>query len=639
MTDEWTRAARQRIEKLIASLASAGSVNSSDPADAFDGLDSLGIVELVVALEREFSVSLPADLISVETFSSVDGVVEAVRASVGSAAGTAAPAAAPAAHSLPDGAGTAARSPAETGTGIAVGVHDHVVDGRLVPPPDGTIVDVLTSRASTDPEAPFLTWLPAAGEPESLTFGELDARSRSLAAALSAGGGLTGRRVGLLAANDIPTVVAMFALLRAGATCLFLNPLDPPRRLRSILADHSVSTVFRPPGAGAGAGGDLARPLPEHDDVRAGDAWSDAPLPAGRPAFMFGTSGSTAASKLVQQSHRSLLSNAEALRRHHGLGTDTTIMGGLPLHHVNGVHFTVVAVLHAGAHVVLPQEFSALRYRDRLDEHRPHIASVVPTVLETLVATGRGWRPPNSLRYFVTAAAPMTASLARRVVTTFGVRVVQGYGLTETTNFSTTLPVDLSDDDYAGLILDAPIPTVGVALHGNDVAVLSRSGEPVAEGEIGEVCMRGHNVMDGYADRPDLTAEAFSGGWFHSGDLGYWTAGPDGRRYYHLTGRIKNVAKVRGEAVSLEEVERALCSLDGVADAGCVAVPHPFLGEEIVAAVTLRGAEAGDLPQRLSSLVPAAALPRRWHDVPRIPRTPTGKLRRAELRDILGLEE
>ena len=602
MTEVRTGEARRRVEDLVASLASqsVGGTSPADPDEVLGALDSMGLVELVVALEKEFSVALPADLITVDTFSSVDGIVDAVRTCV---------------------------EP-------TVDVHDYVVDGRLVTPPDGSVIDVLGRWASSRPDAPFLTWLPASGEPEVLTYGELESRSRSLAAILSAGGDLSGQRIAVLAANDIPTVVAMFALVRAGATCLFLNPLDPPGRLRPILAAHSVSRVYRTPYA-ADVPEDLALPIP---DAVGGPEWEKDRTSTDRPAFMFGTSGSTAATKLVLQSHRALLSNAQTLQRHHGLDGDTVIMGCLPLHHVNGVHFTVMAVLHAGAHVVIPQRFDPLRYRAQMDEHRPHIASVVPTILETVLATGRGWRPPASLRYFVTAAAPMTASLAKRVVTAFGVRVVQGYGLTETTNFSTTLPVDLSDEDYAALILDASIPTVGVALDGNEIAVLSKAGEPLGEGEVGEVCMRGHNVMDGYADRPDVTAEAFAGGWFHSGDLGYWTEGPDHRRYFHLTGRIKNIAKVRGEVVSLEEVERALCSLDGVVDAGCTTLPHALWGEEIVAAVTLREVDVKDLADGLASLVPATAIPRRWYELPEIPRTPTGKLRRVELLDLLGLK-
>lgn len=305
---------------------------------------------------------------------------------------------------------------------------------------------------------------------------------------------------------------------------------------------------------------------------------------------------------------------------------------------MNGVHFTVVAVLNAGAHVVLPQQFSPLTYRSQLETYRPQIASVVPSMLEALLVTGRGWRPPDTLRYFVSAAAPLTASLAKRIMNAFGLRVIQGYGLTETTNFSTMLPIDLADDDYAALVLNTEIPTVGVAFPGNELEVLSVTGDVLAEGEIGEVCMRGHNVMECYVDAPDQTSEAFAGDWFHSGDLGRWIRGRDDRRYFILTGRLKNIAQVRGEAVSLEEVEHALLSLDSVVDAGCLAQSHPLWGEEIVAMVVLRDADIAEIRTQLAALLPPTALPRRWQQVDSVPRTPTGKLQRALLRDQLSLD-
>src|SRR6185436_14333281 len=105
-----------------------------------------------------------------------------------------------------------------------------------------------------------------------------------------------------------------------------------------------------------------------------------------------------------------------------------------------------------------------------------------------------------------------------QVLDRLGVRVLQGYGLTETTNFSTTMPRGLSDARYRELMVDAAIPSIGVAVHGNEVAVLRPDGTRADPGEIGELCMRGHNVMLGYTD-PEATERVFEGGWFHSGDL------------------------------------------------------------------------------------------------------------------------
>ena len=572
------------------------------------------------------------------------------------------------------------------------------VDGRPVPAPrQATIVDDLLRWARIQPERPFLTWVPATGSAEVLSYGALERRSRALARVLAgdpqdqappvasgsaeprpaggpvkarpAGGPAEARPVALLADNSLPCVLAVVALLRAGVPCLFLNPRDPHARVRAILAEHPVAAVYASAVSAAVDSG-LARPIPATadpaDDPSAEPAcdpsaepacdpsaepaddpsadstadpagMADRPTPADATALIFATSGSTAASKLVLQPHRALTSNAEAVRLHHRLHPGMTLMGGLPIHHVNGVHFTLMAPLHAGAHVVLPQELSPFSYRRLLEDHQPDIASVVPPVLESLLVAGRGWRPPPSLRYFVSAAAPLTASLLRRVVSQLGVRVLQGYGLTETTNFSTTVPVDVSDETYRVVALEAPIPSIGVAMPGNEVQILSPDGAVLGERQHGELCMRGHNVMAGYAGRPDLTARAFQGGWFHSGDIGYWESGPDGRRYFYITGRSKNIAKVRGEAVSLEELERALLAMDSVADAGCVALPHPLWGEQVAALVVTAGDDA-DLEQIRSGLaaqVPAVAVPSRWRRVSRIPRTATGKLQRPQLAQFL----
>src|SRR4029079_4781660 len=226
----------------------------------------------------------------------------------------------------------------------------------------------------------------------------------------------------------------------------------------------------------------------------------------------------------------------------------------------------------------------AAHYQRCLADHRPAIASVVPSLLETLLLGARRLACPPELRYFVTAAAPLAARTCAAVVAATGVRVVQGYGLTETTNFSTTLPVDLPDDVYRRVMIDAEIPTVGAALLGNEVAVLREDGSRAAPGERGELCMRGHNVMLAYHGNPEATREAFRAGWFHSQDLGHELVEPTtGSSLFVITGRQKNMAKVLGQAVSLDEMERVLIRLPGVADAACFTVPDQILGEAVIA--------------------------------------------------------
>ncbi len=503
------------------------------------------------------------------------------------------------------------------------------------------VVDQLRHWASTSPAAPYLVAVAADGQAHTTSFGELEQHSRRLAAWLRRTLALrAGQTVALLPCNDTRSVVTIFALLRTGCSIFFINPGEPSKRLAELLAAVSVAAVLAPT-AEVAARVAVTASIPGLDTLRESEAESESGVavadePALEPsarALMFGTSGSTAASKIVAQAHYNAAINAEALRRHHRLGPGVRVLGCLPIHHVNGLHFTLLATLWAGAQAVLLDGFSPRQYTRALAEHRPHIASVVPSILETLLLSWRDPALPRELAYFVTAAAPLAARTCAAVHTNLGVRVLQGYGLTETTNFSTTMPVGLPEDDYRRLMIDAEIPSIGIALHGNEVAVLRRDGSLAAPGEVGEICMRGHNVMLEYLDNEASTRAAFRDGWFHSQDLGY--ALPDersGHTFFFITGRSKSMAKVMGVAVSLEEMERALLKLPAVSDAACFSLPDQLAGEVLVAVVVSASPlEPRMLAAHLEGYFSPAVIPRRFVAAEAIPRTATGKLIRARL--------
>jgi acyl-CoA synthetase (AMP-forming)/AMP-acid ligase II len=185
-------------------------------------------------------------------------------------------------------------------------------------------------------------------------------------------------------------------------------------------------------------------------------------------------------------------------------------------------------------------------------------------------------------------------------------------------------------------MIETDIPSIGVALYGNQVAVLREDGSHAVPGEVGEICMRGHNVMLGYTHNQEATEEAFKGGWFHSRDLGYELC-EGGHSFFVITGRSKNMVKIMGKAVSLEEMDRALMRAPGVRDVACFSEPYPLLGEAIVAVVV---AESPIDPKKLNLVLQeffeATALPRRYVQAASIPRTITGKLMRAQLAQLHG---
>lgn len=492
------------------------------------------------------------------------------------------------------------------------------------------------SRARAD--APFLTAVSPSGEMEHLTYRQLNVLSARTAgwARRELGAG-SGRVLGLLPVNDKPSVLAILGLLRTGGAVLVLNPTDPAARMDEQADAIGVDAILRPATLAAEAYPDVIA-VPDAETLPDPGAGPEPAIRGAEDALLFGTSGSTSRSKLVAQSHLNAAVNARAAGLHHGLRPGDRLLGCLPVHHVNGMHFTLLATLAAGAHAILAHGFDPFGYPRLLDRFRPRLASVVPSILEALLVTCRAPGLHGGFEHFVTAAAPLAAATAAAVDTRLGARVLQAYGLTETTNFSTTVPRDLPEPAYRRLVVDADIPSIGTAVWGNDVAVLTPEGERAAIGEPGELCMRGHNIMSRYAGEPEATAEAFSGGWFHSQDLGFALRDPDREgMFFVITGRLKNIAKVGGESVSLDEMDRALRLTPGIADAACVALPHRLLGEEVVAAVVMAdGAGHVDVRAALRASFATAVLPRRVEIVDAIPRTATGKVRRPELAEQLS---
>ncbi|MEH0971293.1 class I adenylate-forming enzyme family protein [Micromonospora sp. CPCC 205546] len=501
--------------------------------------------------------------------------------------------------------------------------------------PHPTVLAAFLHQVTVRPDAPYITFL-AGPEPVTLSYRDVDRESRRMARWLAGAGVTRGTQVCFSPSNDLTSVVTLYALLRSGCPTLLTNPGDPESRVRQQAALLDVDVFLRGPRTVHGIGVDVPDPASLPATLPEGPG--DAELDPHAAAFFFGTSGSTAASKIVTQSHYNGVVNAYALIRHHGLTPDDRLLGCLPVHHVNGLHFTVFGVAVAGAHVVLDAEFDPFRYPGLLQTYRPRIASIVPSIVEVLAQTWRLAEPPAGLDYVVTAAAPLTASAARTFVERTGVRVLQGYGLTETTNFSTTVPPDVDDETYRRFLLDCEIPSVGTPLFGNEVRILRENGSFAGPGEVGEICMRGHNVMTEYAANPEATAEAFAGGWFHSQDMGFETHDAAGRPYVTITGRVKNIAKVRGEAVSLDEMDRVLRAMAPVRDAACVSVPDRYLGEKIIAAVVWApgvGAQEVDLRAALREHFAESLLPAQVVHLDAIPRTPTGKVLRPQLREIL----
>lgn len=477
------------------------------------------------------------------------------------------------------------------------------------------------------PDDPCLTLGPA-GEEKTYTYSQLNhfvtKQSKLLREVYPDGPG----PVGVIVDNTFNSIAAVLGAIKAGCAVLFVGRNDPDQR---IMDQFSAAAVA------AHTGPHISPELSVTHGRWSATHWSpdERPVLASDIAFLFPTSGTTAASKLVAQTHEGTSSNALGVASHHKIKPGDVILGGLPIHHVNGWHFSVVGSLAAGAHVVVPPTISPLNYLDLISKHRPRIASVVPTVLEALTTIHDRWRPPTRFEYFVSAAAPLRAHTARAVWTQFGCRVVQSYGLTETINFSAALPTDLTSEEYGTVMLEGERLPIGIAFPGQELTIRSPADAELPEGRIGEVCMRGSAVMAGYLNNHEQTSSALRNGWFHSGDLGY-AAEEFGHRMFFLTGRIKNIVKIRGQSVSLDEIDQLSLGVAGVRDALALSSSDPLEGVQITLLLVGEGSSAA-VEDRLRQLLPKLHRPWRYVEVDRIPRTQTGKVLRREAERLADL--
>jgi acyl-CoA synthetase (AMP-forming)/AMP-acid ligase II len=353
------------------------------------------------------------------------------------------------------------------------------------------------------------------------------------------------------------------------------------------------------------------------------------PAPAAPVLLRVLTSGSTGYSKVVEWGEAPLLANVEAVIRHHRLFERKTVLTPLPVHHVNCLTFAFLATLLSGGTLVLMERFALDLFWDALVARPVQIVSVVPHILATLAQHVDTFASITPLPdYFVTAAAPLSHEFALRLVADFPVPVLQGYGLAEAVNFSCTMPLDLSLDERLSWLVDFPRPSIGVPLDFNSVHVVDEQGVEVHdEGVIGELAVRGWNVMNGYAD--DDNSDVFAGDFLRTGDLGCFTLDARGRPFFFITGRKKEIVKRYGEAVSLLEVDDLFSELSHEGHAAiAIAFANQYAGDEIAVLV----ATPGDTPCDFTPLIelaecrlPEMLRPRLYVQTNALVRTPTGK--------------
>jgi long-chain acyl-CoA synthetase len=341
-------------------------------------------------------------------------------------------------------------------------------------------------------------------------------------------------------------------------------------------------------------------------------------------AVILYTSGTTGKPKGAQLTHANMTTNAEVVARTLlQIGTDDVTMGCLPLFHVFGLTCGLNATVTAAGTLTLLPRFDGAMALEIIQRDAVTIFEGVPTMYAAMLHhPGGDPAQTATLRTCISGGASLPLEILREFEEKFGCVILEGYGLSET---SPVASFNLPDRDRKP-------GSIGVPIEGVQMRLVDDAGRPAADGpdEIGEIAIKGHNVMKGYLGKPEATAEAITDGWFRTGDL----ARVDSDGYFYIVDRKKDLIIRGGYNVYPREIEEVLHEHPAVAEAAVIGIPHADLGEEIGAAVALKpGASATpeELREFVKDKVAAYKYPRQIWVVDALPKGPTGKILRREV--------
>jgi long-chain acyl-CoA synthetase len=357
-------------------------------------------------------------------------------------------------------------------------------------------------------------------------------------------------------------------------------------------------------------------------------------------ALIVYTSGTTGPPKGVILTANNLLMDADGIAAWHGFGVQDRLMCVLPIHHVNGTIVTVLTPFYFHGGAILNRKFKTGSFWRQVEDESVTCVSVVPTLLEFLLEANEdlGRYRLERFKGVICGAGPLLKETAGRFEDTFRFPIRHGYGLSETTCYSSFLPNDLSAQEHRRWLIDYDFPSIGLPIRHNDMAILDDRGEEVAEGGRGEICIRGRTVCSGYFKRPDANETAFRWGWFRSGDEGFFLRDTRGH-FFFISGRLKELIIRGGVNISPLEIDDVLKSHPAVKFAMAVPFENRFYGEEIAAYVVPRdGHEPTEtvLLEFCRSRLIFAKRPKVILFGEDVPYTATGKPKRLELKARLA---
>jgi long-chain acyl-CoA synthetase len=465
-----------------------------------------------------------------------------------------------------------------------------------------------------------------------MTYRALDEASARVARLLHDRGLKPGDRVGIMMPNVAEVPVVYYGVLRAGGVVVPMNPLLKAREVAYYLGDSGAGLIFawhafadQARGGAEQAGADtvVVDPVSFPDLLASADPDDEVVARDDEDtAVILYTSGTTGHPKGAELTHSNLMSNIEvACADIVRVRPDDVIFGGLPLFHVFGQTVALNVAVASGACLTLLPRFDAEHALRIIADHRVTIFEAVPTMYVALLhQPNRADYDTSALRMCVSGGAALPVEVLRGFEEAFGVAVLEGYGLSETSPIASFNHPDR----------ERKPGSIGTPIRGVQLRLVDSEDHDVPPGEVGEIVIRGPNVMKGYWQRPEATAEAIRDGWFHSGDL----ARVDEDGYFYIVDRKKDLIIRGGYNVYPREIEEVLYEHPAIAEAAVIGLPHPAMGEEVGAAVVLKpGAviTAGELRDYVRAQVAAYKYPRHVWIADALPKGPTGKIVKREI--------
>jgi long-chain acyl-CoA synthetase len=488
------------------------------------------------------------------------------------------------------------------------------------------LAQILTESAKHDPDHVAIKL-----DDVELTYSQLDGATAHFAGLLRDHGLQRGDRVGIMLPNVPYFPVCYYGVLRAGAVVVPMNVLLKKREVAFYLKDSGAKLLFAWEGfaedaqIGAGeAGADCVLVKAGEFENEVGRAEPDTEVVATEDddtAVILYTSGTTGKPKGAELTNANLTRNAQASRALFGLGAEAVTLGALPLFHSFGQTCGLNATIGGGGTLTLIPRFEPGKALEIIERDHVNVFQGVPTMYGAMLHYAERDRfDVSTLQICASGGSAMPVELMHGFEEAFGCKVLEGYGLSESSPVASFNHPDR----------ERKPGSIGTPIDGVEMRIVDDDGTEVGQGEVGEIVIRGHNVMKGYWDRPDATEETVRDGWLYTGDMG--KVDEDG--YFYVVDRKKELIIRGGYNVYPREIEEVLYEHPAVREAAVVGVPHDEYGEEVGAAVALKdGASAtpDQLRDYVKEQVAAYKYPRRVWLVDELPKGPTGKILKREI--------